>query len=214
MTIGSHLADIKETPGYVGSSLVLFTHNENGCIFKYLVVEDDIVHKHRMFMAYDIMTGSGEFTDCIVTNTQNLYHPPITTDGTPYARITEKTIGKSMQIVGFKMDCPTGSITKHYVEFDEDVELSGGYATAENSSYDTNLNMRVVDKYNVLGMGSDTPLNTFAKDVPVKKLELDGCEAMSTTSTPISKLFPFQIEVDNQLGSQDCQVYGTFKIHH
>ncbi len=153
----------------------------------------------------------------------NVSHDRLATDRTPYVRVTEKTVGKTMQVKGFEITGAANTVTNHDIKWTEDIEIVGGFADAYTDPADSNtvfefkgskVQMQVVDVDNILGYGAGTVLNTFAVDIPATKLLLNGCAALSTTAFDLLTGLYIRIAVDNQHTTDKIYVAGSLKYYH
>jgi len=136
---------------------------------------------------------------------------PSAPDGTQYVRVTEKTVGKYMQLLGFEFDCPAGETTNYDVKWTVDIELTGARAFVSVGDAGSKANMVVIDKDNILGYGAGLVITQFGKDVPSLVLE-HGCEASTTTAATVSAGLYVRIQYVNT-GAETRKMYGVVKYY-
>jgi hypothetical protein len=225
VTVEEKLTAIKALDGYIVGSLMLHSHNDTGCSFKYLVDEAGIIRKHKVFLELNCATPQEDFLDVEVNNEETIEHEQVATDGTQYVRVTEKTVGKTMQVKGFEFTCPADTTTNYDMVWSKDIEMVGGCAdcypwveatptTSVEDFYDSKCNMQVVDKDNILGYGAGFVLATFATDIPVSKLMINGCAAVSTTAFILMEGLYIRVSVTNDSDTAECVITGSIKYYH
>jgi hypothetical protein len=136
---------------------------------------------------------------------------PTAADGTMYVRVTEKTVGKYMQLLGFEFNCPAGQTTNYDVKWTVDIELTGARAFVSAGDTGSKANLTVVDKDNILGYGAGLVITQFGKDVPSNVLA-HGCEASTTTAATIGAGLYVRIQYVNN-GVEDRVMYGVIKYY-
>lgn len=138
---------------------------------------------------------------------------PRATDTTPYVRVTEKTVGKYMQLLGFEFTAVADDTTDYLVKWDHDVEFVGAVSKTEGAHKGDTANMSIVDVDNILGYGAGFVVTEFGKDVPGKMLEIK-CEANTTTAATVLTGLYIRIRYVNTHATEDVEVYGTLRYYH
>lgn len=144
---------------------------------------------------------------------------PRASDTTPYVRVTEKTVGKYLQLKGFEIDCPGNDTSDLYVSWTEDVEFVGARAKIYDAStgnalgdFNDTADMQIVDKDNILGYGAGLVITEFGKDIPGKILEW-GCVSETTTAAMVMTGLYIKISYINST-STDKKLCGVLKYYH
>ena len=137
---------------------------------------------------------------------------PTASDSTPYVRVTEKTVGKMMQLYGIEFLGSANNTTIIDTKWTNDIEFVGMRGTCINAHDNDKLDAILIDKDNILGAGSDYVITEFGKDIPAKLLELQGCVAEATTAATVISGLYVRLSYENT-GSTDARVYAALRYY-
>ncbi len=177
--------------------------------YKVFITEGGIVYS----TLFNSNTASGSDFETNYKTHANSPLTPSAADTTPYVRVTEKTVGKMMQIYGFEFVATASDTTDYEVKWVQDVEFVGAIAKSEGAHTGDTVNMQIVDVDNILGYGSDFVVTEFGKNVPGKMIEAK-CEASTTTAATVMAGLYIRIQYINIHATEDVEMYGTLRYYH
>lgn len=137
---------------------------------------------------------------------------PKAPDSTPYVRVTEKTVGKYLQLYGFEIECPKNETTNYDIKWTTDIEFTGAKAFDEKGIKGNYSNMQLIDKDNILGYGAGFILHEFGKKVPSYILN-NGCDINTTTAATINQGLYIRIQYVNNSQEEDTTVFVALKYY-
>lgn len=135
-------------------------------------------------------------------------------DNTPYVRVTEKTVGKMMQLYGIELTASADDTTNYDVKWSEDIEFVGLKGCCENAHYGDKVNAVMIDKDNILGYGANFVVAEFGKNVPAMLLDIMGCSAETTTAVTLMAGLYLRLSYVNAHATEDAKLYIALRYYH
>ena len=173
----------------------------------------DLFFEEGMVLYTCRITEQNDITDFENNYKANANKPLIikAEDSTPYVRVTEKTVGKFLQLHGFEMICPANETTNYDVKWTVDIEFVGARAKDENNIFGNYANMQLIDKDNILGYGAGFILHEFGKEVP-SAIMVETCNVETTTAATINTGLYLRIQYVNN-SETETKMSGALKYY-
>lgn len=189
---------------------------KNGMI-QYSAISDgyDLFFEEGTIIYSCRITDSADVSD-FESNHKSAANKPIVpkaSDTTPYVRVTEKTVGKMMQLYGLEFTAVANDTTDYEVKWTKDIEFVGATARCNRSEFGDKVQMQIVDVDNILGYGAGFVVTEFGKNVPGKMIE-SKCDAQTTTAATVMTGLYVRIRYENVSLSEDVIVSATLRYYH
>lgn len=140
------------------------------------------------------------------TNYKSSANKPITpraTDMTPYVRVTEKTVGKTLKLKGFELTCTANATSSHQQKLTTDIELTGGTAHVDTPHHGDKIQVKIVDVDNILGYGAGLVVGHIGRDIPAKMCEHTAVQIRSASALTVMAGLYLKVEYYNSHASED-----------
>jgi hypothetical protein len=212
-TIQDKLDIITAGDNYITGSLLRKSFDLTGAVYKWLETNTiGEANKRSKFFAYT-WNDSYNVEGQTVTEEYDIAGAPKASDGTPYMRVTEKTVGKMMQMLGFEFTAVANDTTDYEVKWTEDIEFVGAVAKCDRSDKGDTVGMSIVDVDNILGYGAGFIVTEFGKDIPGKMIEAK-CDANTTTAATILAGLYIRIRYVNTSTTDVVEIAGSLRYYH
>ena len=213
VTVQDRLDIIEAKEDFVNNSLHVTERDNTGSTYVWLESSaGTIAYTHKRFFGY-IWDNTKSYEQQVVIQDYDVRDSPVASDDTPYVRVTEKTVGKMMQIYGFEFVATASDTTDFQMKWSNDIEFVGAVAKSEGAHTGDIVNMQIVDVDNILGYGSDFIITEFGKNVPGKIIEAKCISDTTTAATILAGLY-VRIQYINIHTTEDVDMHGTLRYYH
>lgn len=178
--------------------------------YNIFISEGNIIWSYLLFKTTPVNSDQEDFEN----NYKNNANQPIiikASDSTPYVRVTEKTVGKYLQLYGLEITCPNNQTSNYDIKWTVDLEFVGARAVDEKNLKGNYANMQLIDKDNILGYGAGFVLHEFGKNIP-SALLYSGCNVETTTAATINKGLYIRIQYINN-SDEDTTLNAALKYY-